>query len=151
MKSLVFIILNRNIFTDVEYAPSFVTNRPNPSSTLGEETTGTNPSNQSSNTTGADEIASLPVAATSQDDGHPQKSNSGIVSYAEEWQVLKSFLESKQMEIVVGDGHCLLHAFAMSLEAEEITVSSIENLCSKLKNEIEQHLSFYRPFSTNEV
>ena len=40
---------------------------------LYEETTGTNPSNQSSNTTGADEIASLPVASTSQDDGHPQK------------------------------------------------------------------------------
>ena len=36
------------------------------------------------------------------------------------------------MEIVVGDGHCLLHAFAMSLEAEKITVSSIEDLCSKL-------------------
>ena len=91
------------------------------------------------------EIASLPVASTSQDDGHPRKSNSGIVSYAEEWQVLKSFLEqkSKQMEIVVGDGHCLLHAFAMSLEAEKIMVSSIEDLCSKLKNEIEQHLSFY--------
>ena len=143
---------NRNIFTDIEYAPSFVTDRPNPSSTVDEETTGTNPSNQSSNTTGADEIASLPVASTSQDDGHPQKSNSGIVSYAEEWQVLKSFSEkkSKQMEIVVGDGHCLLHAFAMSLEAEKITVSSIEDLCSKLKNEIEQHLSFYRPFSSNE-
>ena len=71
---------NRNIFTDVEYAPSFVTDRPNPSSTVDEETTGTNPSNQSSNTTGADEIASLPVASTSQDDGHPQKSNSGAVS-----------------------------------------------------------------------
>ena len=54
------------------------------------------------------------------------------------------------MEIVVGDGHCLLHAFAMSLKAEKITVSSTEDLCSKLKNEIEQHLSFYRPFSTNE-
>ena len=54
------------------------------------------------------------------------------------------------MEIVVGDGHCLLHAFAMSLEAEKITVSSIEDLCSKLKNEIEQYLSFYRPFSMNE-
>ena len=112
---------NRNIFTDVEYAPSFVTDRPNPSSTVDEETTGTNLSNQSSNTTGADEIASLPVASTSQDYGHPQKSNSGIVSYAEEWEVLKSFSEhkSKQMEILVGDGHCLLHAFAMSLEAEK--------------------------------
>ena len=54
------------------------------------------------------------------------------------------------MEIVVGDGHCLHHAFAMSIEAEKITVSSIEDLCSKLKNEIEQHLPFYRPFSTNE-
>ena len=63
----------------------------NPSSTLDEQTTGTNPSNQSSNTTGADEIASLPVASTSQDDGHPQKSISGIVSYAEEWQVLNHF------------------------------------------------------------
>ena len=54
--------------------------------------------------------------------------------------------------IVVGDGHCLLHAFAMSLEDEKTTVSSIEDLCSKLKNEIEQHLSkkFHRPFSTNE-
>ena len=52
--------------------------------------------------------------------------------------------------IMVGDGHCLLHAFAMSLENEKITVSSIEDLCSKLKNEIEQLLSFYRPFSTNE-
>ena len=52
--------------------------------------------------------------------------------------------------IVVGDGHCLLQAFAMSLEDEKIPVSSIEDLCSKLKNEIEQHLSFYRPFSTNE-
>ena len=50
----------------------------------------------------------------------------------------------------MGDVHCLLHAFAMSLEAEKITVSSIEDLCSKLKNEIEQHLSFYLPFSTNE-
>ena len=69
-------LFNRNIFTDVEYAPSFVTDRPNPSSTVDEETTGTNPSNQSSNTTSADEIASLPVASTSQDDGHPQKSNS---------------------------------------------------------------------------
>ena len=54
------------------------------------------------------------------------------------------------MEIVVRDGHCLLHAFAMSLKAEKITVSSIEDLCSELKNEIEQHLSIYRPFSTNE-
>ena len=36
---------NRNILTDVEYAPSFVTDRPNPSSTVDEETTGTNPSN----------------------------------------------------------------------------------------------------------
>ena len=143
---------NRNIFTDVEYAPFFVSDRPNPSSTVDEKTSGMNPSNQSSNTTGADKIASLPVASTSQDDGHPQKSNSGIVSYAEEWQVLKSFSEqkSKQMKIVVGDGHCLLHAFAMSLEAEKITVLSIEDLCSKLKNETEQHLSFYRPFSTNE-
>ena len=52
--------------------------------------------------------------------------------------------------IVVGDGHCLLHAFAMSLEDEKITVSSLEDLCYKLKNEIEQHPSFYRPFSTNE-
>ena len=52
--------------------------------------------------------------------------------------------------IVVGDGYCLLHAFAMSFEDEKITVSSIEDLCSKLKNEIEQHRSFYRPFSTNE-
>ena len=51
--------------------------------------------------------------------------------------------------IVVGDGHCLLHAFAISLEDEKVTVSSVEGLCSKLKNEIEQHLSFYRPFSTN--
>ena len=94
---------NRNIFTDFEYAPSFVTDRPNPYSTVYEETTGTNPSNQSWNTTGADDIASLPVASTSQDVGHPQKSNSGIVSCAEEWQVLKSFSEqkSKQMEIVV--------------------------------------------------
>ena len=75
---------NTNIFTDVDYAPSFVTDRPNPSSNVDEETTGTNPSNQSSNTTGADEIVSLPVASISQDDGHPQKSNSGIVSYAEE-------------------------------------------------------------------
>ena len=48
--------------------------------------------------------------------------------------------------IVVGDGHCLLHVF----EDEKITVSPIEDLCSKLKNEIEQHLSFDRPFSTNE-
>ena len=54
------------------------------------------------------------------------------------------------MEIEVGDGKFLLHGFAMSLEAKKITVSSIEDLCSKLKNEIEQHLSFYRPFSTNE-
>ena len=61
---------NRNIFTDVEYAPSFVTDRPNPSSTVDEETTGTNPSNQSLNTTGADETASLPVASASQDDSH---------------------------------------------------------------------------------
>ena len=38
---------NRNIFTDVEYAPSFVTDQPNLSSTVDEETTGTNPSNQS--------------------------------------------------------------------------------------------------------
>ena len=130
---------NRNIFTDVEYAPSFVTDRPIASSTVDEETTGTNPSNQSSNTTGAYKIASLPVASTSQDDGHPQKSNSGIVSYAEELQVLKSFSEqkSKQMEIVVEDGHCLPRAFAMSLEAEKITVSSIDDLCCKLKNEIE--------------
>ena len=52
--------------------------------------------------------------------------------------------------IVVGDGHCLLHAFAMSIEDEKITVSSIEDLCSKLKNEIEQHLSFYQSFSTND-
>ena len=51
---------------------------------------------------------------------------------------------------MVGDGHCLLNVFAMSLEAEKITVSSIEDLCSKLKNEIEQHLFFYQPFSTNE-
>ena len=51
---------------------------------------------------------------------------------------------------MVGDGHCLLHAFAMSLEDEKITVSSIEDLCSKLKNEIEQHPTFDRPFSTNE-
>ena len=51
---------------------------------------------------------------------------------------------------MVGDGHCLLHAFAMSLEAEKVAVSSIEDLCSKLKNEIEQHLSFCQPFSTNE-
>ena len=58
--------------------------------------------------------------------------------------------KSKQMEIVVGDGHCLLRTFAMSLKAEKITVSSIEDLCSKLKNEYEQHLSFYRPFWTNE-
>ena len=50
----------------------------------------------------------------------------------------------------MGDGHCLLHAFAISLEADKITVPSIEDLSSKLKNEIEQHLSFYRPFSTNE-
>ena len=135
---------NRNIFTDVEYPPSFVTDRPNPSSTADEETTGMNPSNQSSNTTSADKIASLPVASTSQDGGRPQKSNSGIVSYPEEWQVLKSFSEqkSKQMEIVVGDGHCLLHAFAMSLEAKKITVSSTEDLCSKLKNEIEHRLFF---------
>ena len=52
--------------------------------------------------------------------------------------------------IVLGDGHCLVHAFAMSFEDEKITVLSIEDLCSKLKNEIEQHLSFYRPFLTNE-
>ena len=57
-------------------------------------------------------------------------------------------LEGREV-IVVGDEHCLLHAFAMSLEDEKITVSSIEDLCSKLKKEIEQHLSFYRPFSTN--
>ena len=141
-----------DIFTDVECAPSFVTGWPNPFSTADGGTNGMKPSNQSSNTTGADEIVSLPVASTSQDDGHPHKSNSGIVSYAEEWQVFKSFSEqkSKQMEIVVGDGHCLLHAFAMSLESEKIIVSSIEDLCSELKNEIEQHLSFYRPFSTNE-
>ena len=50
----------------------------------------------------------------------------------------------------MGDRHCLFHAFAMSLEDEKIIVSSIEDLCSKLKHEIEQHLSFYRPFSTNE-
>ena len=50
----------------------------------------------------------------------------------------------------MGDEHCLLHAFEMSLEAEKITVSSIEDLSSKLKNEIEQHLSFYLSFSTNE-
>ena len=137
---------NRNIFTYVEYAPSFVTDPPHSSATVDKETTVTNPSNRSSNTRGADEFVSLPV------DGDNQKSNSGIVSYAEEWQVLKSFSEqeSKQMEIVVGDEHCFLHAFAMSLEDEKITVSSIENLCSWLKNEIEQHLSFYRSFSTNE-
>ena len=54
------------------------------------------------------------------------------------------------MDIVVGDRHCLLHAFAMSLEAEKITVSSIEDLCSKLKNELNNTCLFYRPFSTNE-
>ena len=37
------------------------------------------------------------------------------------------------------------------LKPKKITVSSIEDLCPKLKNEIEQHLSFYRPFSTNEI
>ena len=37
----------------------------------------------------------------------------------------------------------------MSLEAEKVTFLSKEDLCFKLKNEIEQHLSFYRPFSTN--
>ena len=123
---------NRNIFTYVEYAPSFVTDRPHPSATVDKETTVTNPSNRSSNTRGADEFVSLPVASTSQVDGDNQKSNSGIVSYAEEWQVLKSFSEqeSKQMEMVVGDEHCFLHAFAMFLESEKITVSSIENLCS---------------------
>ena len=36
------------------------------------------------------------------------------------------------------------------LKPKKITVSSIEDLCSELNNEIEQHLSFYRPFSTNE-
>ena len=61
-----------------------------------------------------------------------------------------SALTAGREVIMVGDGHCLLHAFAMSLEDEKITVSSMEGLCSKLKNEIEQHLSFYRPFSTNE-
>ena len=88
-------------------------------------------------------FASLPVASTSQDDGHPQKSNSEIVSYAEERQILKSLLEQKfkRMEMVVGNGHCLIHAFAMSLEVERITVSLIEDLYSKLKNENEQHLS----------
>ena len=124
---------NPNIFSDIDYAPSYVTDRP-----FVTPGTDENPEHNASDSVfeQTDTQTNTNVDTSTRVDG---------------WELITNHLQSKQMttENVTGDGHCLLYAVIRSLEAQGIKTLTVEKLSERLLDEVQNNLPYYESFGTN--
>ena len=135
--------VNPNVFDELDFAPSYVTDRPfipdddasKYEETAEGQTTDTSPIDDSvtqSNDKNSDTRVRQSVDLTADNSSTP----------------LSEYLENKGLEMVEvrGDGHCLLYAFATSLHSEGISETDIYQICEGLQNEVRENGVFYGKF-----
>ena len=138
---------DRNIFSDQDFAPSYVTDRPNPEADLTKGTPDERQEKEKDNSADTRSSETLGESSTS----YPKDSSivDVIRNPAEEWNILKCYLENnnQEMQIAAGDGHCLLHSVLIMLESENVAKITTEDICSRLENVNISNVEYYRSFS----
>ena len=123
---------NPEVFTDADYAPSFVTDRPYDEST--------NP-NQSSLT---EESKDRP------NDNLPSAHTDCEVLIPNNQDTLQKWLSDHELHTipVTGDGHCLLRSFSLCFQSSNVgPILTIPFLCDKLLEEAHKHWLHYKRFA----
>ena len=69
------------------------------------------------------------------------------------WAVISNYLEKRGRRIVEvrGDGHFLLFAISVSLKEESFANVSSDELCLKLRNEINDNKQYYQTFLSGDI
>ena len=134
---------NPDIFTCADYAPSSVTDRPIP-----EDMNSTATASDEIGSTQADAVPANPSQST-----HTPPAEKECRHIADEWELIDNYAKQsgRQLVLVDGDGHCLLHAIRSSIEAENVEVVSHDDMCDQLTNEIKQNLDFYQRFAREDI
>ena len=135
---------NRDVFHDDEFAPSSVTDRPDPTATeTPSEPTGSNALNV--NNHGGNQIQTNntgEISTESENAGNKCTSSNA-------WDKLDAYARNLNRLVirVPGHGHCLLHAVRKSLAEENIEDLSHDQICFKLRNEIIVNRGYYADFA----
>lgn len=132
---------NSDVFQNAEFAPSNVTDRPDPTVTE----TPTEPAELNNHI-----ISRCNSLADRTSEVTTEVENSGNESINfDAWQTLDAHVNNMNRLIirVPGDGHCILSAVRQSLTEENIANLSHDEICFKLKNEIITNMHYYDEFA----
>ena len=124
---------NPQIFTFIDYAPSYVTDRPFETPIAD------------------DVIQPNTFSGVFEEPGTQTNANADTSVDIDGWELILRHLQTKQMmtENVPRDGHCLLYAVIRSLETQGLKVLSVEKRCERLLDEVQNNLTYYEEFGTN--
>ncbi|XP_045216004.2 uncharacterized protein LOC123566172 isoform X2 [Mercenaria mercenaria] len=148
---------NPDVFTDFDFAPSYVIDRPETKSMQNE--------NGEYDVTEKHVVTSTPVnKAQDTHSNRPENETLEVHDGAEneealrnsafdltytEWERIRQHIEKENLglENVPGDGHCLLYAVQASLKSGNIANFSIEEIGNKLTEEVNTYSQFYNKFT----
>ena len=148
---------NPHIFSETDFAPSSVTDRPQPQPAFETATLDNTIPNSAivNSTTGASvndpegdpcHIAILPPSSST---GEVQIGYAAVAQITEPNETrLDKYLAAQGCKLhdVSGDGHCLLHAVIVSLKSQGVNMSP-QQLTDKLCTEMTENGQFYKDFS----
>ena len=128
---------NRNVFREDEFAPSSVTDQPDP------------------NTNCEVFASSISKAADRQDEeiqiDNTSETNNGNNNENTtcDWDIIDLYVHTLNRKVihVPGDGHCILHSIRRALKEENIDDISHDKICFKLRHEIIINKGYYLDFA----
>ena len=142
---------NNDIFTDVEFAPSTVTDRPLP------QTDCASIDQKHSKAASADMNATI-TEETGPEIGSRVPETTDVIDVEEnptciQWSAISKHLQERGRRLIEvrGNGHCLLYAVSKSLDEESLGTLTRDELCLKLQNEINDHKQYYQKFSGSDA
>ena len=140
---------NNEIFTDVEFAPSSVTDRPLPQ---------TDNTVQKAMEAVMGDMNWLPMhLETGCEEGSrvsvPTNVNESENDSCNQWTAIADYLKERDRSVIEvrGDGHCLLYAIGKGLNEESLGNMTSDDLCLKLQNEINDNKQYYQKFSGSDT
>ena len=137
---------NNEIFTDVEFAPSTVTDRPLT------KIDGTDKDKEASNPECCKEDLPPRSETSPEEETHATVTEIPENDPNSPWAVISNYLEERGRKIIEvrGDGHCLLYAISESIKEEGFANMSSDELCVKLRNEVNDNKEYYQTFSSSD-
>ncbi|CAG2199907.1 unnamed protein product [Mytilus edulis] len=156
--------MNPDVFEDTDFAPSYVTDRPMQTSsddlTQREQMSDESPpAVPNSNTNEKESNNNQPEEADEQHEGEKSNeeqdktdNNQEQRSDPNEESNLQKYLQERQRVLVNvrGDGHCLVYAFQICMEAELNEKIGTEEIFQNLRVEANRNKNFYKDFITDD-